>query len=175
MFLLASVLRPLAGFLLRLLQRRLCCWICKANFARDIASTNYRRIWLKTAPLIAACKLPAACTMLLQRVARAQIHRTRLSARCLSTREPTLPPSCVWRPCPHDDRKDECTGRNRVWLHVLDAKTAREVREGLPCAGPGRHHLGLPAARGAAARAVARNSRATPGRAPRHTLIQSEI
>ncbi len=44
--------------------------------------------------------------MLLQRAARAQIRRAQRSA-ALSTTAPTLPPSCVWRPCPHDDRKDE--------------------------------------------------------------------
>jgi pimeloyl-ACP methyl ester carboxylesterase len=44
--------------------------------------------------------------MLLQRALRVQMHRRRLSARCLSTREPKLPPSCVWRPCPFDDRSD---------------------------------------------------------------------
>ena len=47
--------------------------------------------------------------MLLQRVARAQIHRTQRSAvrRSLATAAPTLPPSCVWRPCPHDDREPD--------------------------------------------------------------------
>ena len=43
---------------------------------------------------------------MLLRVARAQIRRAQRSA-ALSTTAPTLPPSCVWRPCPHDDRKDE--------------------------------------------------------------------
>lgn len=47
---------------------------------------------------------------MLQRVARAaQIRRTQLSAarRSLSTTAPQLPPSCVWRPCVHEDRSDD--------------------------------------------------------------------
>ena len=43
--------------------------------------------------------------MLLARAARAQIRRAQRSA-ALSTTAPTLPPSCVWRPCPFDDRSD---------------------------------------------------------------------
>ena len=61
-----------------------------------------------------------------------------------------------------------------VFGFVLDAKAAREVRQGLPCAGPRRHHLGLPAARCCGPRSRAKQLAAL-GRTHGNTLINRSI